>query len=121
MGIAALRDAGLPILVLSTEVNGAVRARANKLRLDCVHAVDDKASALRSWCRRIGVDLARVAYAGNDLNDLDCLRLVGWPIAVANAHPSVKQAAVWTTAAVGGHGAVREIAAWILGDDLGNA
>lgn len=118
MGIAALRDAGLPILFLSTEVNSVVTARAAKLRVECVHATQDKVSELRAWCGRIGVDLAQVAYVGNDLNDLGCLQVVGWPVAVANAHPAVKQAAAWTTTAAGGHGAVREVAAWLLGDDL---
>lgn len=118
MGIAALRDAGLPILFLSTEVNSVVTARAAKLRVECVHATQDKVSELRAWCGRIGVDLAQVAYVGNDLNDLGCLQAVGWPVAVANAHPAVKQAAAWTTTAAGGHGAVREVAAWLLGDDL---
>jgi len=118
MGIAALRDAGLPILFLSTEVNSVVTARAAKLRVECVHATKDKVSELRSWCARIGVDLAQVAYVGNDLNDLGCLQAVGWPVAVAKAHPAVKQAAAWTTTAAGGHGAVREVAAWLLGDDL---
>lgn len=119
MGIAALRDSGLPVLVLSTEVNDVLTARTTKLRVECIHAVSDKASALLAWCERTGVSVARVVYVGNDLNDLACLRSVGWPVAVANAHPLVRQAGRWTTTAAGGHGAVREVAAWILGDDLG--
>jgi YrbI family 3-deoxy-D-manno-octulosonate 8-phosphate phosphatase len=118
MGIAALRDSGLPILILSTEVNDVLTARAKKLRIECVHSAVEKGSELRSWCRRVGVDPANVVYVGNDLNDLECLRIVGWPVAVANSHPAVKQAAAWTTSASGGHGAVREVAAWILGEDL---
>ncbi|PFG18363.1 YrbI family 3-deoxy-D-manno-octulosonate 8-phosphate phosphatase [Propionicimonas paludicola] len=118
MGIAALRDAGLPILILSTEVNDVLTARAKKLRIECVHSAVEKQSELRAWCRRVHVDPEAVVYVGNDLNDLGCLQIVGWPVAVANAHPAVKQAAAWTTAASGGHGAVREVAAWILGEDL---
>lgn len=118
MGIAALRDAGLPILVLSTEVNDVLTARTRKLRIECVHSAVEKGSELRAWCRRQQVDPQAVVYVGNDLNDLECLRIVGWPVAVANAHPAVKQAAAWTTSATGGHGAIREVAAWILGEDL---
>ena len=118
MGIAALRDAGLPVLFLSTEVNDVLTARAKKLRVECIHAAVEKGSALVEWCTRRQVDPASVVYVGNDLNDLECLRIVGWPVAVANAHPAVKQAAAWTTSATGGHGAIREVAAWILGEDL---
>lgn len=118
MGIAALRDAGLPILILSTEVNDVVEARARKLRVDCIHGVTDKTEALRQWCGQVGAQLSNVVFVGNDLNDLPCLRLVGWPIAVASAHPSVVAAARLTTTAAGGFGAVREVAGWILGKEL---
>lgn len=118
LGIAALRDCGLPILILSTEVNDVVEARARKLRIECIHAVADKATALREWCADHGFALDRVAYVGNDLNDVGCLTTVGMPIAVASAHPSVIALARYVTTAPGGFGAVREIAGWILGSDL---
>jgi CMP-N-acetylneuraminic acid synthetase len=118
MGIAALRDAGLPVLFLSTEVNDVLTARAKKLRVECIHAAVEKGTELRQWCHDRQIDPQAVVYVGNDLNDLACLRIVGWPVAVAGAHPAVRQAAVWTTSAAGGHGAVREVAAWILGEDL---
>jgi N-acylneuraminate cytidylyltransferase len=35
--------------------------------------------------------------------------LVGWPVAVADAHPAVRQAARLVLARSGGHGAVREL------------
>jgi YrbI family 3-deoxy-D-manno-octulosonate 8-phosphate phosphatase len=119
MGIAALRDAGLPILILSSEVNNVVEARARKLRIDCIHGVADKSESLVAWCREKGADLSAVVYVGNDLNDLSCLRLVGWPVAVGSAHLVVKQSARHITTAPGGAGAVREVASWILGRNLG--
>lgn len=118
MGIAALRDAGIPLLVLSTEVNDVVTARARKLGIECIHGVEDKAGALARWCAERDLDLGGVVYVGNDLNDLSCLRMVGWPIAVATAHDAVKATATWTTTTAGGFGAVREVASWILGRNL---
>lgn len=118
MGIAALRDAGIPVLVLSTEVNDVVAARARKLRIACLYGVGDKAAALREWCVDREVDLSRVVYVGNDVNDLSCMHSVGWPVAVAGAHDEVRATATWITTTPGGFGAVREVAAWILGKDL---
>lgn len=118
LGIAALRRAGVPVLVLSSETNPVVRARARKLGVPVLHGVDDKASVLRDWCAGEGLQPGRVLYAGNDVNDLGCFALVGWPVAVASAHPVVRDAARLVTSAPGGHGAVREIASWILGKDL---
>ncbi|MFF2973213.1 cytidylyltransferase domain-containing protein [Streptomyces albidoflavus] len=118
LGIAALRDAGIPLLILSTEQNPVVTARARKLRIPVLHGVDRKDEALKQWCDEQGVDPARVLYAGNDANDLACFALAGWPVAVASAHEPVRRAARAVTTAPGGRGAVREIASWLLGPDL---
>ena len=110
MGVRLLREAGVPMLILSTEVNPVVSARARKLDVDVRHGLTDKASALVEWVEQRGFDLARVAYVGNDVNDLACLNLVGWPIAVADAHPLVIAAARVVLTRRGGDGAVRELA-----------
>ncbi|RNL72468.1 acylneuraminate cytidylyltransferase [Streptomyces sp. I6] len=118
LGIAALRRAGLKLLILSTEQNPVVAARARKLNLPVLHGIDRKDAALRRWCEESGVAPERVLYAGNDVNDLSCFGLVGWPVAVASAHDSVRAAARAVTTTPGGAGAVREIATWLLGPTL---
>jgi YrbI family 3-deoxy-D-manno-octulosonate 8-phosphate phosphatase len=118
LGIAALRSAGLPVLILSTETNPVVAARARKLRVPVLHGIDRKDLALKQWCEEQGITPERVLYVGNDVNDLPCFELVGWPTAVANAHDVVRASARSITATPGGHGAIREIASWILGPAL---
>ncbi|SOD62011.1 3-deoxy-D-manno-octulosonate 8-phosphate phosphatase, YrbI family [Streptomyces zhaozhouensis] len=118
LGIAALRRAGMPLLILSTEENPVVAARARKLRIPVMHGVDRKDLALKQWCEEAGIAPERVLYAGNDVNDLPCFHLVGWPVAVASAHDVVRSAARAVTSAPGGSGAVREIASWLLGKEL---
>lgn len=118
LGIAAMRRAGLPVLILSTETNPVVAARARKLDVPVLHGIDRKDLALKQWCEENGIAPERVLYAGNDVNDLPCFGLVGWPVAVAGAHDVVRAAARAITTADGGHGAIREIAAWLLGPTL---
>lgn len=118
LGIAALRDAGIPLLILSTEQNPVVAARARKLKLPVLHGIDRKDLALKQWCEEQGIAPERVLYVGNDVNDLPCLALVGWPVAVASAHDVVRGAARAVTTTPGGEGAIREIATWILGPSL---
>jgi YrbI family 3-deoxy-D-manno-octulosonate 8-phosphate phosphatase len=118
LGIAALRRAGLTMLILSTEVNPVVAARAQKLRIPVLHGIDRKDLALKQWCEEQGIALERVLYAGNDVNDLPCFSLVGWPVAVGSAHDVVRGAARAVTVNSGGDGAIREIAGWILGPAL---
>ncbi|MHC2997997.1 cytidylyltransferase domain-containing protein [Microbacterium sp. HJ5] len=114
MGVARLRAAGVPLLILSTEANPVVSARARKLQVDVAQDVSDKTVALRAWAERIGVPLSRIAYLGNDVNDLACLDLVGWPVAVPDAHPLVLAAARVVLDEPGGAGAVRDLAERVL-------
>ncbi len=114
MGVALLRRAGVPVLILSTEQNAVVRARAEKLQVEVIHGVDDKATVLRQWATDRGIDLAETAYLGNDVNDLPAMALVGWPVAVADARPEVVAAARVVLTRPGGAGAVRELADRVL-------
>ena len=114
MGVALLRRAGVPVLILSTEQNAVVRARAEKLQVEVIHGVDDKATVLRQWATDHGIDLAETAYLGNDVNDLPAMALVGWPVAVADARPEVVAAARVVLTRPGGAGAVRELADRVL-------
>lgn len=117
MGVSAMRRAGLPVLILSTEVNPVVAARAKKLGVECRHGIDRKGEELASWITERRLQPSRVLYLGNDVNDLPCFAQVGWPVAVASAQPAVRAAARTVTTVPGGHGAVREIASWILEED----
>lgn len=114
MGVARLRRAGIPMLILSTEVNPVVRARADKLHVPVLHGIDDKEKALAAWAAENGIALADIAYLGNDVNDLPAMRIVGWPVAVANAHHEVRAAARVVLAKSGGQGAVRELIERVL-------
>ncbi|MGW3933103.1 HAD hydrolase family protein [Streptomyces microflavus] len=118
LGIAALRKAGVPLLILSTEQNPVVAARARKLQVPVLHGIDRKDEALKQWCDEQNIAPDRVLYVGNDVNDLGCFALAGWPVAVGSAHDSVRAAARAVTTTPGGYGAIREIAAWLLGPTL---
>ena len=109
LGLAALRRIGVPTLILSTETNPIVAHRARKLQTECIHGCDDKWAQLDDLLKARAIDAAAVAYVGNDINDLECLRHVGLPIAVADAYQPVKKIARLVTERPGGYGAVREI------------
>lgn len=114
MGISLLKKAGIHLLILSTETNPVVTARATKLGVEVAQSVSDKATVLNQWILDRGLDPARVAYLGNDVNDLDAMHQVGWPLTVADARDSVHAAARHRLTRPGGLGAVREAADLIL-------
>lgn len=114
LGVRMLREAGFPVLILSTEENPVVSARAAKLRVDVLQGVQDKAAALSSWAADRDIRLDRIAYLGNDVNDIACMELVGWPVAVPGSASEVVAAARIVLETPGGYGAVRELADLVL-------
>ncbi|MDP7039742.1 MAG: HAD hydrolase family protein [Myxococcota bacterium] len=109
-GTELIRQKGLAQLILTTEKNPVVRKRAEKLKLEIIHSCENKERALRDFCKEKGYELARVFFIGNDLNDFDALKIVGYPAAPSDAHPRVLEIARFITNAQGGYGVVREIA-----------
>ena len=108
-GLAMLRASKLPILVLSTEANSVVRARCDKLGLECMQGTPDKLPALLRWLKMHGLRPKHTLFVGNDVNDVTCMQAVGCGIAVADAHPSAKSAAKVILETRGGYGAIREL------------
>ena len=109
LGLTRLRQAGVDIVILSTETNPVVTARGSKLSIRVIQGCDDKLTALEALARELDVPLEHVAYVGNDINDLACLQAVGLPIVVRDAHADVEQCARIRTKMAGGRGAVREV------------
>lgn len=105
----------MPTLILSTERNPVVGARARKLGVPVLQSVSDKAGALAAHCTAAGIPLEAVLFLGNDVNDLPALRIVGHPAAVADAHPLVRRIARHTLTTRGGDGAARELVESVLG------
>jgi YrbI family 3-deoxy-D-manno-octulosonate 8-phosphate phosphatase len=114
MGIGLLKKAGVPILILSSETNPVVSRRAEKLGVEVLQGQSDKASALRTWLGERGFSAEHTVFVGNDINDRGCLDMVGWPVVVSDAHPSVRHLARIVLRHRGGEGAVRELCDLVL-------
>lgn len=117
MHIPELRSLGVEVVILSSEPNPVVRARAEKMGVaDTIHGIDiaGKGAALRHLLAQRHVDPSRVVYIGNDLNDLPCFEVAGWCAAVADAYPEVLRAADHVLHKTGGHGALREVCELVL-------
>jgi YrbI family 3-deoxy-D-manno-octulosonate 8-phosphate phosphatase len=114
--IRELREQGIEVMILSSEPNPVVLARAKKMGVDAVHGVgiQEKGIALREILEQKKVKAESVVYVGNDHNDLPCFAIVGWSVAVADAFPEVIRAADHVLTRAGGQGAVRELCDLIL-------
>lgn len=115
MGIRLLRERGILVGIITGENVALNRRRSGKLGLDILEeGVQDKLSIIIRLCRQYGIELKNVAYVGDDLNDLDVIKEVGFGCCVADGIEKVKQSADYVTMAMGGQGAVREVAELIL-------
>lgn len=114
--IKPLREAGVETVILSSETNPVVTARAKKMGVEAVQGLGlhAKGAALSRLLEEKNVDPAHVIYVGNDINDLPCFELAGWAVAVADAYPEVIRAADFVLSKPGGGGAVRELCALLL-------
>ena len=117
-GIARLREAGVEVVILSTEENPVVRARGDKLKVPVVQGSADKLASLKTLADERGLRSDQIAYLGNDVNDVGCLEWAGQAIVVADATDGARRCASLVTTRRGGAGAVQEVADWIL-QDLG--
>jgi YrbI family 3-deoxy-D-manno-octulosonate 8-phosphate phosphatase len=109
LGLERLRGLDVELFVLSKETHPVVGARCQKLRLAYEQGVSDKRGYLRAMLAERRIDPSQVIYVGNDINDLECMRLVGCAVAVADAWPEVIAEADVVLTRPGGHGAVREL------------
>lgn len=114
--IRELRERGIEVLILSSEPNTVVAARAKKMGVEAIHGVglQDKGRVMREVLAQRNIAAEHVIYIGNDLNDLPCFEVAGWSVAVADAFPEVRRAADFILTKAGGQGALRELCDLIL-------
>ena len=115
MGIKLLQRAGIITAIVTQERTKLVARRAEKLAIPELHqGVMDKLSLVREMAARHGLTLSQVAYIGDDINDLETLKAVGFSAAPADGMPQVAAVVDYICEKKGGEGAVREIIEMIL-------
>ncbi len=120
MGVSLGRKAGLRFALISGEDSPLVERFARKMGIeDVFKGCKDKAAALRTFADRHRLDLAQVAFMGDDVNDLPALAIAGLSAAPATAHESVRRAVRVLCNEHGGRGAVRALVDRILEDNAG--
>lgn len=116
MGVRRLKDhLGIDTGILTGEKSPSVRLRAEKLKIEELHlGADDKAPLVKAIAKRRGLDLDQVAFIGDDVNDLEAMRLVGLTACPADGFAEVRDFVNYVCRADGGHGAFREFAEFIF-------
>ncbi|GJL51364.1 MAG: hypothetical protein NPIRA01_25910 [Nitrospirales bacterium] len=115
MGIKLLQAENIITAIVTMEQTKIVQRRAKKLAIPEVHqGIRDKLSALHALVSKYDLSLSEVAYMGDDVNDLEALRHVGFAATPADGMDPVRRVVHYICRHEGGDGAVREVADLIL-------
>lgn len=109
LGIGFLAERGVKAVVISKERNGVVAARCKKLGIERFSGIDDKPTLFKELLAREGIAPERACFVGDDVTDVECIRLAGIGVTVADGVPAAKDAADYVTKRNGGDHAVREV------------
>jgi 3-deoxy-D-manno-octulosonate 8-phosphate phosphatase (KDO 8-P phosphatase) len=110
IAIKALKSKGIQTGIISHGINkNLISRRAALLDISLVEVgTTPKLDLLKAWCTQLGIELSQVAYIGDDLTDLDCIKSVGISVCPNDAVSEVKRYCKVVTRAKGGEGCVRE-------------
>jgi 3-deoxy-D-manno-octulosonate 8-phosphate phosphatase (KDO 8-P phosphatase) len=115
LGVYLLKKAGIPTILITAKGSKAIKPRARDMQVEAVFGnISPKTAVLDKLLKKYKVTLSEICFVGDDLVDLCLMKRAGFPVAVFNAAPEIKQAASYITIRQGGRGAVREVAELIL-------
>lgn len=108
-GIKALGASGVAVAIITGRNSTIVANRMKALNVaHIIQGQEDKLPALIDLIQQLDITIDEVAYIGDDVPDLSCIKAVGLGISVSDGHPLVLRGADYTTFTPGGFGAVRE-------------
>lgn len=111
-----LKRYGIKTAIITGRESGIVQCRAKELEVDYLfQGIQDKAQCMESLLEQLGYGWGETAYAGDDVNDLECIKKAAWSGCPGDAHKSVRRAVTYVAESRGGHGAVREMIETVCG------
>lgn len=118
-GVLFSHKLNIPVGIITGENSQIVQRRANKLNVDyCFLGVKDKVQVAKQLCKQLGISIKDVAYIGDDINDIQLLKLVGMSGVPSSAPIYIKEIANISLTKKGGEGAFREFVEIIFGNDI---
>lgn len=108
-GIEKLKNHSILQYVISSEVMPIANARCKKLGINCINNVKSKVKESERLINKFNLNYENVCFLGNDINDIDLLDIVGFPVRTPDSHPDLNNKGYFSTMLSGGNGCVREL------------
>ena len=118
MAVRALADSSITVGIISSGFKlNMVKDRADLLKIERVYVGrEPKLRVLQTWCDEMGITFDDVCIIGDDINDLEVMKSVGFSACPADAVNVVKQNVDLVLQKKGGKGCVREFIDYYLMD-----
>jgi YrbI family 3-deoxy-D-manno-octulosonate 8-phosphate phosphatase len=110
LAINRLKILGIQVVITSTETNKVVSARAQKLNIEVLQGLTDKAAAIDTYLTKNNLTWSDSWYIGNDVNDLGAIEKAKLSISPADAVKKVRKSVDVILKTSGGYGILSEIA-----------
>ena len=110
LAVKRLKTLGIEVLIASTETNKVVLARGNKMGVEVLQGLADKAEAIEQYLKQKDLSWNDVWYIGNDVNDLGAITKAKLSICPADAVEKVIKTVDIVLKTNGGRGILSEIA-----------
>ena len=111
MGVTLLRKKGIPTIIVTKESTVMVRKWAKNMKIEKIYdGILNKAEILPEVCKFYELESNNVAYIGDDVNDLELLKSVGFSAVPNDSILEAREIADYICKTNGGNGVLREIA-----------
>jgi N-acylneuraminate cytidylyltransferase len=109
LAVKRLKNLGIQVVIASTEANKVVLARGNKMGVDVLQGLADKAEAIEQYLKQKNLTWKDVWYIGNDINDLGAIKRASLSLCPADAVKKVRKTVDVVLRTNGGYGILEEI------------
>jgi N-acylneuraminate cytidylyltransferase len=113
LAVKRLKNLGIQVVITSTETNKVVLARGNKMGVEVLQGLSDKAESIEQFLEQNGFSWEDVWYIGNDINDLGAIRKAKFSICPSDAVKAVKKEVDLKLKTKGGYGVLSELVTMI--------
>jgi len=107
-GVLFCKLSNIHVGIITGENSLAVKRRAEKLKIEhCFLGIKDKVKVAKDLIDELGLSWDEVAYIGDDINDIQLLKVVGLSACPINSPQYIKKLVNWVVPIKGGDGAFR--------------
>tara|TARA_B100001250_G_scaffold84532_1_gene69878 strand:- start:19768 stop:20226 length:459 start_codon:yes stop_codon:yes gene_type:complete len=108
LAVKLIDEMGVKQIIISTESNKVVEKRAQKLGIECKQNIENKASVVEELSKTLSITKDKIAFIGNDINDLEAMKIVGLSLCPSDASQEIIDLSMTILPSKGGSGVIRD-------------